>query len=219
MTTYRGMRGHLVIGGYIVGASIAVDGVVSAGGSSVDIDGTALTGVILPGDTFTVTGVSGTYTVTNTSALVASSNAIAGITFTPVAPAGGFPDDAAFLLTSNSVLNMREWNITITGEILDTTVMGDFWHTCKGGLATYSGALMALFDYDDPVQAALVDQIATSNPSLQMTGFFAGIQGGAAKGFYGAPLLSNMSVESPLRDIVIVRAGITGNAELLIVWQ
>jgi hypothetical protein len=59
------------------------------------IDSTTLTGTILPGEIFSVAGVNGTFAVTNTTTLTAAGNAIAGVTFRPAAPTGGFADNAA----------------------------------------------------------------------------------------------------------------------------
>lgn len=216
---YRGMEGFLVLGGYLVGSSIAVNGVVLAGASTVNIDGVPLTGVILPGDTFTVTGVAGTYTVTNTTALLAAGNAIAGITFTPVAPVGGFPNLATFLLTANAVANMRQWMATSNLAILDKTVMGEFWNTCVGGLGSWAGSFRALLDYADPRQAVLVDAILAATPVGQLSGLFFGVQGGQPRGLYGAPLFSGLSIESQLTDLVMISGTFTGTDALLTVWQ
>jgi hypothetical protein len=83
-----------------LGTSVAVNGAVLAGGTTLALDGAPLSGYLAADDTFTITNVSGVYTVTNASPVVASQNAMTGITFTPAAPVGGFADNAVFVLTA-----------------------------------------------------------------------------------------------------------------------
>jgi hypothetical protein len=67
-----------------------VTGTVLAGASTMALNEVTLTGTILPGDIFSVAGVSGTFVVTNPTTLTAAANAVAGVTFAPPAPVGGF---------------------------------------------------------------------------------------------------------------------------------
>lgn len=60
---------------------------LAADATTMAIDHTTLTGTVVEGDVFTFAGHSGTYVVTNTSAVTASSNLMTGITFTPGARA------------------------------------------------------------------------------------------------------------------------------------
>lgn len=71
-----------------------VNGNVLAGASTMNLNEVTLTGTILPGDVFTVAGVSGTFAVTNTTTLTAAANALTGVTFAPAAPVGGFTSTA-----------------------------------------------------------------------------------------------------------------------------
>lgn len=83
-----------------------IDGAVSADATTLALDDTTLTGTIVPGDVFSVAGATGTYVVTNSSALTAAANAVTGLTFYPPAPTGGFADDAVFTLKSSHVVNV-----------------------------------------------------------------------------------------------------------------
>lgn len=71
-----------------------VNGTVLAGATTMNINEVTLTGTILPGDIFSVAGVSGTFAVTNSTTLTAAGNAITGVTFAPAAPVGGFTSTA-----------------------------------------------------------------------------------------------------------------------------
>jgi hypothetical protein len=83
-----------------LGSTVQVNGAVAAGASTLAIDGVPLTGYLVAGDTFTIGAATTLYTVTNASPVVASQNAMTGITFSPVAVAGGFADNAAFVFTT-----------------------------------------------------------------------------------------------------------------------
>jgi hypothetical protein len=86
--------------------TFAVNGAVAAGATTMAVDGsTTLTGVWNRGSVFTVAGVPGSYVVTANSA-AASANAIAGVTFAPAAPAGGFPDNAVITRVANHTPNL-----------------------------------------------------------------------------------------------------------------
>lgn len=86
--------------------TFAVNGAVSAGASTMNVDGsTTLTGVWAKGSVFTVAGVTGSFVVTADSA-AASGNAITGVTFAPAAPAGGFADNAVITRVANHTPNL-----------------------------------------------------------------------------------------------------------------
>jgi hypothetical protein len=56
---------------------------------------------------------------------------------------------AIILGVSNAVAEVRNFEITQTGETLDDTVMGDTWRTNKSTFKTWSGSCDVLFDDDD----------------------------------------------------------------------
>lgn len=87
-------------GTFTEAASSAVNGAVAAGATTMNVDGGTGTNTLREGDAFTVANVkhangdSVQFVVTNATPLAASSGAIAGVTFYPAAPAGGFADNA-----------------------------------------------------------------------------------------------------------------------------
>ena len=83
----------------------AITTAVAAAGTTMAIDATTLTGTIVQGDVFKVTGVEGCYAVTNTTAVTASGNEATGITFTPGARAA-FADNAVVTFQGNHVVNL-----------------------------------------------------------------------------------------------------------------
>ena len=71
-----------------------INGAVTAGLATMNVDATSLTGTIVRGDIFTVAGQTQTFVVTNATPVTAAANAATGITFSPVVPTGGFADNA-----------------------------------------------------------------------------------------------------------------------------
>jgi hypothetical protein len=99
---------------------------VAAGGTTMAVDHTTLTGTIVEGDVFAVTGVEGTYVVTNTSPVTASGNAATGITFLPAARAA-FPNNATVTFQAGHVVNLffhRDAFALATRPLEDTVAQG-----------------------------------------------------------------------------------------------
>lgn len=220
MATLTGQNGLVVLGGHLIGSAF-VNGAVAQGGTSVNIDNNGsgmLIGVIAPGDTFTITGVSGTYTVTNTAFLVAASNAITGITFTPAAPVGGFPDNSAFNLTLATIAQVRRWTLNPVLQALETTVMRDKVRSYRGGLAGWTGSCEALFDYGDTRQAALIDEIAAATPDGTRAAVLFGLKDGDVKDFYGGAVLTNFAITEPSDALVAVTFDFQSDGVLAITY-
>lgn len=211
MTTLRGLDGMMALGGYLIG-SILVDGAVSALGTSVNFKSSGtLVGVSGPGDTFTVGA--NTYTVTSTW-IVASTNTVVGVTFTPGA-VGGFTDGAAVTYAVNSVANVRQWQATPTFAVLDTTVMRNYWDTCRTGRSHWTGEMDVLLDYDDPFQKILIDKILTNSPPLGTTAaILLNATYGLVRNFYGAAQLKQLQFSSSIENVVMVKAMFEGNGRL-----
>ena len=81
------------------------NGALAAGVSTMAVDHSTLTGTVVLGDVFTFAGHSGTYSVTNTSAVTASGNAMTGITFTPDLRAA-VADNEAVTFQGDHVVNL-----------------------------------------------------------------------------------------------------------------
>jgi hypothetical protein len=193
MSTQRGQDGLLILGGEIVGTAKAQAAyATSITTIAVTGGGTTLTGVVMVGDIFSIAG--GTdYTVSST-AIVASTNAIAGISFSP-ALATAIASNATVAFETHSVGELKAWTLESTIATIEDTVKGDKHKTFKGSQASHSGTASALLDYGDTYQAALIDKIATASPD----GTVAALAFRVASGMflYGAAVLSNFSVASP----------------------
>jgi len=84
--------------------ALAVNGVVAAGATTMNIDGGSGAETIKDGDLFTVDGVDGQFVFTADK--TAAAGAITGATFYPAAPTGGFPNDALITIKAGHVPNM-----------------------------------------------------------------------------------------------------------------
>lgn len=209
---YRGMDGLVSLGGYVAG-STTLSAAVAAGASTMTLTGTPLTGLVMAGDTFTVPGSPGAYTVTNS--VVASANTLTGITFTPVAPAGGFPAGGVVFLATSSVAQTRQWTATPTMQILETTVQGAGARTRRTGLTEWEGTFEALFDYGDPSQASLLDRYTQAKPDGAVVGlnFVVSPEGPVVLG--GAAVLTTLAITAPGQELVSVTATFQSDGLLL----
>jgi hypothetical protein len=77
-----------------------INGAVTAGAKTMNIDSGTLTGTLVPGDIFTVGTATQQYVVTNST--TAAANAIAGVTFEPASL--GFADNATVTFVANHAL-------------------------------------------------------------------------------------------------------------------
>lgn len=82
--------------GTFAAGSPVVNGAVSAGATSMAIDGGSASETIKAGDAFTVAGVDGQFVFTADA--TASTGAIASASFYPAAPTGGFADNAVITI-------------------------------------------------------------------------------------------------------------------------
>jgi hypothetical protein len=211
--TYRGMDGLVSLGGYVSGAP-TLQAAVAEGATSMTLTGTPLTGVLMAGDTCTVPGVSGTFTVTGT--VVASGNTLASVPFTPAAPAGGFPAGGLVFVTTASVAQTRQWSAAPTIQVLETTVQGEAYRTRRTGLVEWEGSFEALFDYGDPGQKRLMDRYTQAKPDGTVVGlsFVVSPEGPVMLG--GSAVLTTLAITSPGEDLVTVTASFQSTSLLLV---
>lgn len=206
------------MGGLLVGSPV-VNGALSQGATTMDIDAGSLTGVVIVGDTFTLAGESGspTHTVTGGPFYVASGNAISSITFSTSIASGGVSDGAAVSFTANSVAEVRAWDLTAELEMIDKTVKGITHRIFRGGLAKWNGTATAWLDYLDTEQAALIDAIATGSPDGTIAGLMFQIASG--KTWYGGAELSNFATDSPEGNALVpVSFDFQGSGQVLPDW-
>ena len=193
MANYRGQDGLLILGGELVGSPLT-RAAYATGITTIAVTGGAstLTGVLTVGDIFTVAG--GTEHTLSGSFYVASTNAVAGLVFTP-AIATAFASNAAVTFQSHSVAELKEWSLDPSIDLIEDTVKGDKHKTYLGGLAGHKGRATAWLDAGDTEQAALLEKIAAATPDGTVAALVLKVADG--KYLYGAAVLSNFSTSSP----------------------
>jgi hypothetical protein len=78
---------------------------VAVGGTTIAVDHVTLTGTLVEGDVFTISGHSGTYVVTNSPRVTASGNEITGITISPALRAA-VTDNETVTVQATSTTNL-----------------------------------------------------------------------------------------------------------------
>lgn len=126
-----------------LGGTPLVNGAVSAGATTMNIDGAATSGTLAVGDLFTVAGVTGQFRIT--AAATASSGAITGAAFYPAAPTGGFADNAAITHISSHAANLVGHRNALTLAVVPLEKpMG----AAKSEYVSYNGlGIRVVYDY------------------------------------------------------------------------
>jgi hypothetical protein len=199
------------------GAPPKLNGALTIGNTTMNIDGngSALVGVVVAGDTFTIAGESGspTHTVTGGPFYIAVANAIAGITFTPGIATGGAADNAVVSFASSSVGEAKAHSLNATIEVLETTKFQDKWRTIKGGRAQWTGTATCWLDKADLKQSELITAIVASTPGFTLNGVLFGIV--TSKQFYGGVIASGFSVTADKGAIIEAQFTFEGTGAIL----
>jgi hypothetical protein len=221
MTTFRGQDGYLCIGGalFTTAGNVLNNGAKTVGATTISIDGTGLVGVVVPGDTFTVAGETGSpvHTVTGSAPLAAAAGAINNIPFTPAIATGGIADNAVVTFASNSMAKVRTWNHQASLDVIEDTGMGDPWKTNQPGVAEWSGSGEAFLDYLDPAQKRLIDKLLTATPSPTVAGVLFGVN--PRKQVYGAAILSGFQISGSTGNMFTITFNFTGTGAAAPDWN
>ncbi len=220
MANVRGQNGLLIVGGAIQGTAV-VKANITAGAVTCTITGGTLVGIIAVGDVFQLDG-GVDRTVTGTL-LVAGSNSVGGLAFTPAATAL-ITAGVSVAFNSNSVAEVRTWSLDdVSAELIEDTVKGDSHKTFRPGIAGWSGSATAYLDYGDAKQKALIDEITSGTPDgaiATLVFFVEGGSDGAQKILYGAVVMNSMSISSPEGSALVeVSFNFQGSDALSLNWN
>jgi hypothetical protein len=84
--------------------TLAVNGLTALGATTINLDAGAVTGTLVPGDTFVIAGNTQRYAITNT--VTAATNAFAGVTFTPALRAAAADNAVVTVSLDDHVMNV-----------------------------------------------------------------------------------------------------------------
>lgn len=214
MSTFRGLDGAVSLGGALQGSPL-IQGAVAQGATSATIDGSPLTGVLLEGDTFTVAGDAQVYTVESGGAVGAVTANELTITFTPsVQVVGGWADNAAVTVPSNSMAEIVAWSLNTPRERLEDDVMRDPSKTYKPGRLDWNGLVEVRLDYGDSRQQEFVDAALASADTK--VGLLLLVADG--KQFWGVARATGLEVEAQDGTIVPGRFTFSPASKLALDW-
>lgn len=126
--------------------------------------------------------------------------------------------DGSFALSTNVVGEVKSWNLTADLDLLDTTVMLQYWDTGKTGRARATGTVTANFDYTDTNgQKVMIDAVfqATPNGSISAARF----RIDATKYISGNFLITQIQAVAEVGNIVQATYNIRSNGALVMTWS
>lgn len=216
---FRGTDGFLALGGAIDG-DVYTKGTVaqSATTATIDGNGSALEGVVRPGDTFTVAGdPEDPYTIVVGGLIGGVTPNELDITFSPgVVLAGGWADNAAMDFDSNSIAQITQWNAEISREVLDKTVMGSTGIEKTLDIPDWRGRATALLDYGDAMQKELIDEIITGDAVAEFALTLGVIAG---RHFWGDIVAQGFTVTGQRGQLFTVEFTFEGTGALAANWK
>lgn len=219
MATVRGMDGSLHVGGVIFTVAQPVtDGAVSSGANAVTVVAGMLRGIIMGGDTFTVTVPSGAADNTLYTVDALSGGRIAGdtidLTFTPGA-SRAWPDGTEVDFAVHEVAQVRSWSAAVSRERLDASFMGLTSKAYRLGQLDWTGNMEVLLDYESSEQGGLIDKLL-ANVDTSVTATFRAESG---KQFYGDIFVSGGDVTNEISSLVSMSLEFQGTSLLEIDWS
>jgi hypothetical protein len=213
MSKFRGSKGFVALGGIVTGTAL-LNGAKAQGQLTANIDGAPLTGVILKGDKFTVAGDAQIYTIGVDVLITANAAAIA---FTPaVVPGGGWADNAVITFASNSLAQVRSFDVNISRPPIDTTCMGDSAKKTALDTPQMSGSIVCLFDYGDAEQAEAIDE-AKADGDIGEIGIVLGYD--TDKQIYGHVAVPQVAIRSQRGQMVEAALSVEGHGSVAVDWD
>lgn len=212
MAKFRGSKGFISLGGIVTGTPL-INGARPQGALTANIDGVTLTGVILKGDKFTVAGDAQVYTISADVLITANAAAIA---FTPaVVPAGGWADNAAVTFVSNSLAQVRSFEVSVARPAIDSTCMGDSAQRTELDSPQLSGSIVCLMDYSDAEQAEAIDE-AKADGDIGEIGIVLGVA--LDKQIYAHVAATQATVRSQRGQLVELALSVEGHGAIAFDW-
>lgn len=125
--------------------------------------------------------------------------------------------DGSVTFATNVVGEVKSWSAQVTGEVLETTKMGDKWATKKGGVGSWNGQIVCHLDYGDTLgQKAMIDKLIATVPSE--TGTAAELLVNTGKKLTGTILITGVAVTAQLGAIIELTLTFEGSGVPVIAW-
>ena len=110
---------------------------------------------------------------------------------------------------ANDVQAVRDWSLTVTMPIDDTTAMGDSWQTHVSGIPGWTGTANVLFDPADTTG----QQTLVAGASLAL-GLYSDGDAAGKTFFSGTATITEVGLAPNYQGAVMKRVSFTGNGAL-----
>ena len=114
------------------------------------------------------------------------------------------------VLETNKVVGLKNWSLELSIDSLETTELGSDWKSYISGLKEWS----ASSEGDYAVHADATGQQALQDAYLAGTDVTVKLYVDATHYYTGKAIVTSMSVEDPVDDVVSISIEFTGNGEL-----
>ena len=124
--------------------------------------------------------------------------------------------EGSITFAGTAIGEMTSWNLNVSAEMLDDTVLGENWKTVKGGLGSWDGSCSGFLDYGNAQQAAATVDLMATSPSGDSVALVFLVATG--KTFAGSRLVSSMSINASKDNVVEMSFNFTGNGQIVPTW-
>lgn len=114
------------------------------------------------------------------------------------------------VLSDNKVVGIKNWSLELSIDSLETTELGNDWKSYISGLKEWS----ASSEGDYAVHTDTTGQQALQDAYLAGTDVTVKLYVDATHFYTGKAIVTSMSVEDPVDDVVSISIEFTGNGEL-----
>jgi predicted secreted protein len=126
--------------------------------------------------------------------------------------------DGSVTFAAGAVGEIKSWSISVDGEVIETTKLGDKWKGVVGGVGSWSGQATANLDYGDAGQKAIIDKLMAADPVSTSTAIELITSSTGPKKFTGSVLVNSIQITQQMGDVVQVSFTFTGNGAPAIAW-
>ena len=116
--------------------------------------------------------------------------------------------DGLVKIGSDTLGELRTWSYSVSGEVIEDSVMGDTARTYKPGLTTWSGSAEAFWDEADTAQTAL-----TAGAEITLSFYPEGADTGDTY-YSGSASVTEVSSTATMDGMVEVSFSFTGSGAL-----
>lgn len=115
--------------------------------------------------------------------------------------------------TPSTVGEVKNWNITINQDVVETSVLGDSWADNTGTLKRWTGSLTAHVDVGDAGQGELEDALINGT-SVALELYAGGESGAGNRKYAGTAIIESTPIINDVAGVVEITFSFTGTGAL-----